>query len=179
MASAPTTAATAKSRRGSTRSARPRIALAKQPMTKPAWTPLVSAACANLDNPYSAASAGTNYPVGGTAWSYSAISVTEPRFESAQGDRMRLPFFSKEPAKKLLRKYAPDQDRHTAATGLLERSCGSAVIQGCHNDSPGNRLEKLGRDRRGQHSIRINDQWRICFRWRDDGPWDVEIVDYH
>lgn len=44
---------------------------------------------------------------------------------------------------------------------------------------PGNRLEKLGGDRRGQHSIRINDQWRICFRWRDDGPWDVEIVDYH
>ena len=44
---------------------------------------------------------------------------------------------------------------------------------------PGNRLEKLARDRCGQHSIRINDQWRICFRWRDDGPWDVEIVDYH
>lgn len=44
---------------------------------------------------------------------------------------------------------------------------------------PGNRLEKLGGDRRGLHSIRINDQWRICFRWREDGPWDVEIVDYH
>jgi len=44
---------------------------------------------------------------------------------------------------------------------------------------PGNRLEKLSGDRRGQHSIRINDQWRICFRWRDDGAWDVEIVDYH
>jgi proteic killer suppression protein len=44
---------------------------------------------------------------------------------------------------------------------------------------PGNRLEKLAGDRRGQHSIRINDQWRICFRWRDDGPSDVEIVDYH
>jgi proteic killer suppression protein len=43
----------------------------------------------------------------------------------------------------------------------------------------GNRLEKLVGDRRGQHSIRINDQWRICFRWRNDGPWDVEIVDYH
>src|SRR5690242_18061493 len=39
---------------------------------------------------------------------------------------------------------------------------------------PGNRLEKLGGDRRGQYSIRINDQWRICFRWQDDGPWDVE-----
>ena len=44
---------------------------------------------------------------------------------------------------------------------------------------PGNRLEKLGGDRRGQCSIRINDQWRICFRWRNDGPWDVEIIDYH
>ncbi len=44
---------------------------------------------------------------------------------------------------------------------------------------PGNRLEKLAGDRRGQYSIRINDQWRICFRWRNDGAWDVEIVDYH
>ena len=44
---------------------------------------------------------------------------------------------------------------------------------------PGNRLEKLNGDRRGQHSIRINDQWRICFSWRDDGARDVEIVDYH
>jgi len=43
----------------------------------------------------------------------------------------------------------------------------------------GNRLEKLSGDRRGQHSIRINDQWRVCFRWRDDAAWDVEIVDYH
>ena len=44
---------------------------------------------------------------------------------------------------------------------------------------PGNRLEALKGDRRGQHSIRINDQWRICFVWREDGPHDVEIVDYH
>ena len=44
---------------------------------------------------------------------------------------------------------------------------------------PGNRLEILKGDRRGQHSIRINDQWRICFVWRDGGAWDVEIVDYH
>jgi proteic killer suppression protein len=44
---------------------------------------------------------------------------------------------------------------------------------------PGNRLEALKGDRRGQHSIRINDQWRICFVWRSDGPYDVEIVDYH
>lgn len=44
---------------------------------------------------------------------------------------------------------------------------------------PGNRLEALKGDRAGQHSIRINDQWRICFRLTDAGPEDVEIVDYH
>jgi proteic killer suppression protein len=44
---------------------------------------------------------------------------------------------------------------------------------------PGNRLEALKADRSGQHSIRINDQWRICFIWHEGGPMDVEIVDYH
>ncbi|WP_449287079.1 type II toxin-antitoxin system RelE/ParE family toxin [Marinobacter sp. PE14] len=44
---------------------------------------------------------------------------------------------------------------------------------------PGNRLEPLSGDREGQHSIRINDQWRLCFRWTDQGAEDVEIVDYH
>jgi len=44
---------------------------------------------------------------------------------------------------------------------------------------PGNMLEALRGDRKGQWSIRINDQWRICFRWGEDGPSDVEIVDYH
>lgn len=44
---------------------------------------------------------------------------------------------------------------------------------------PGNRLEALTGDRRGQHSIRINDQWRVCFAWTSRGPADVEIVDYH
>ena len=44
---------------------------------------------------------------------------------------------------------------------------------------PGNRLEALKRDREGQHSIRINDQFRLCFRWTDTGAEDVEIVDYH
>ncbi len=44
---------------------------------------------------------------------------------------------------------------------------------------PSNRLEALSGDRRGQHSIRINDQWRVCFIWREDGAHDVEIVDYH
>jgi proteic killer suppression protein len=44
---------------------------------------------------------------------------------------------------------------------------------------PGNRLEALSGDRLGQHSIRINDQWRVCFIWNDDAAHDVEIVDYH
>jgi proteic killer suppression protein len=44
---------------------------------------------------------------------------------------------------------------------------------------PGNRLEALKGDRAGQHSIRINDQWRICFRWSSGGADDVEVVDYH
>ena len=44
---------------------------------------------------------------------------------------------------------------------------------------PSNRLESLTGDRTGAYSIRINRQWRICFRWGDDGPYDVEIVDYH
>lgn len=44
---------------------------------------------------------------------------------------------------------------------------------------PGNRLEALAGDRAGQHSIRVNDQFRVCFRWTTEGPRDVEIVDYH
>ena len=44
---------------------------------------------------------------------------------------------------------------------------------------PGNRLEPLKKDRKGEHSIRVNDQWRICFVWKSDGAYDVEIVDYH
>lgn len=44
---------------------------------------------------------------------------------------------------------------------------------------PGNRLEALRGDRAGQHSLRINDQWRLCFVWRDGNAYDVEIVDYH
>ena len=44
---------------------------------------------------------------------------------------------------------------------------------------PQNRLEALKGDRKGQHSIRINDQWRVCFEWRNGHAWNVEIVDYH
>jgi len=44
---------------------------------------------------------------------------------------------------------------------------------------PGNRLEKLRKNRVGQHSIRINDQWRVCFVWRENDAYEVEITDYH
>ncbi len=47
------------------------------------------------------------------------------------------------------------------------------------NAPPGNRLERLKKDRKGQYSIRINDRYRVCFQWTDLGPEDVEIVDYH
>lgn len=45
--------------------------------------------------------------------------------------------------------------------------------------TPGNRLEKLRGDRAGQYSVRINDQWRLCFRWRSGDAFDVEVTDYH
>lgn len=44
---------------------------------------------------------------------------------------------------------------------------------------PGNQLERLAGDRKGQYSIRINDQWRVCFRWEEGDAYEVEIVDYH
>jgi proteic killer suppression protein len=44
---------------------------------------------------------------------------------------------------------------------------------------PGNRLERLRGDRKGQYSIRVNDQWRVCFKWHDGHAYEVEIVDYH
>ncbi len=55
----------------------------------------------------------------------------------------------------------------------------AADVLGDARVPPGNRLEKLRGNRTGQHSIRVNQQWRICFRWTAAGPEDVEIVDYH
>jgi len=59
------------------------------------------------------------------------------------------------------------------------RQINSAAVLDDLRNPPGNRLEALFADRAGQHSIRINDQWRICFRWIDNDAFDVEIVDYH
>lgn len=55
----------------------------------------------------------------------------------------------------------------------------AAVSLKCLRIPPGNRLEQLKGNRKGQHSIRINSQWRICFVWREEGIIEVEIVDYH
>ena len=60
----------------------------------------------------------------------------------------------------------------------LEQLDSAAVLEDLRVP-PGNRLEMLTGDRQGQYSIRINDQYRICFRWTESGPADVEITDYH
>jgi proteic killer suppression protein len=74
------------------------------------------------------------------------------------------------------RKLAPDVQR-TAQRKLAVLDAAESLQD--LRVPPGNRLEKLSGDREGQHSIRINNQWRICFRWRDGNADDVEIVDYH
>ena len=66
----------------------------------------------------------------------------------------------------------------TVATRKLTQLDAAATLEFLKSP-PGNHLEALKADRKGQHSIRINDQWRICFRWTTAGPEDVEIVDYH
>ncbi len=72
--------------------------------------------------------------------------------------------------------------RFVAFESVARRKLRELQIAGRLDDlrvPPGNRLEALKGDRAGQHSIRINDQYRICFVWTDAGPQDVEIVDYH
>ncbi|TAG00813.1 MAG: excinuclease ABC subunit A [Betaproteobacteria bacterium] len=66
----------------------------------------------------------------------------------------------------------------TVATRKLQQLDNAAALESMRAP-PGNRLEALAGNRRGQHSIRINEQWRICFVWKTDGPHNVEIVDYH
>jgi len=88
----------------------------------------------------------------------------------ANRDTERL--FEREPVKKL----GPNVQR--AALRKL-RLLDAATNLGDLRTPPGNQLEKLKAERGGQHSIRINRQWRICFRWRGGHAYDVEIVDYH
>ena len=70
------------------------------------------------------------------------------------------------------------RDIQKLARRKLEIIEGAEVLQDLRIP-PNNRLEKLSKDRKGQHSIRINDQWRICFEWRKGDAYGVEIVDYH
>jgi len=59
------------------------------------------------------------------------------------------------------------------------RNIESSVVLDDLRIPPGNKLEALKGDRKGQHSIRVNEQWRICFRWDDGNAYDVEFCDYH
>jgi proteic killer suppression protein len=80
--------------------------------------------------------------------------------------------FHREPVKR----FSGDlQRRALRSLGLIH----AALTLDDLRTPPGNRLEPLKGDRAGQHSIRINDQWRVCFVWRDGNAYDVEIVDYH
>jgi proteic killer suppression protein len=87
-------------------------------------------------------------------------------------DRDTERLFQRQPVKKL----GPDVQR-TALRKL--RMLDAATILDDFRVPPGNRLERLKGDRDGQHSIRINKRWRVCFRWRSGDAYDVEIVDYH
>lgn len=74
-------------------------------------------------------------------------------------------------------KTLPD-DVQRAALRKLRMINNAAFLQDLRSP-PGNRLEKLKGDRRGQYSVRINNQWRICFEWIDNDAYNVEITDYH
>jgi toxin HigB-1 len=71
--------------------------------------------------------------------------------------------------------FDPFRDRAERKLQILDSATSLEDLAGL----PGNRLEALKGDRKGQHSIRINDQWRVCFRWNERDAYDVEIVDYH
>ena len=77
---------------------------------------------------------------------------------------------------KAARKTLPSR-LHRRAAATLDQLNAAVSLRSL--SLPGLRLEKLKGDRVGQHSIRINDQYRVCFRWTETGPEDVEIVDYH
>ena len=70
------------------------------------------------------------------------------------------------------------QDIQRIAARKLEQ-LHAATVLATLRVPPGNRLEALTHDRQGQHSMRVNEQWRVCFVWRDGDAYDVEIVDYH
>ncbi len=87
------------------------------------------------------------------------------------GDRDTRRFFEG----KRIRRFAGFTDQATRCLMILHSATSLQDLAGL----PSNRLEALSGNRVGQYSIRINQKMRICFRWEDDGPYDVEIVDYH
>ena len=89
-------------------------------------------------------------------------------------------FHSGETEKLFLRHRSPrfSLDIHRIALRKLLLLDAAERLEDLRNP-PGNRLEKLTGNRQGQHSIRINDQWRICFRWSEGDAYEVEIADYH
>lgn len=87
-------------------------------------------------------------------------------------DRETERLFARQPGRRL------PQSLHRAMLRKLVILDGAESLTDLRSP-PGNRLEKLRGSRAGQHSIRINDQWRVCFRWRDGDAHEVEIVDYH
>lgn len=88
------------------------------------------------------------------------------------GDKDTERLFGREPVRKL-----PASIQRVALRKLLQVDAATALDD--LRVPPGNRLEKLSGDRAGQHSMRINDQWRVCFRWDSPDAYEVEIVDYH
>ena len=89
-------------------------------------------------------------------------------------------FADKETEKLFVRTFSKKlpQNIHRIARMRLEILDAAEVLQDMRVP-PGNRLEKLSGDRKGKYSIRVNNQWRICFSWRQENAFDVEIVDYH
>lgn len=88
------------------------------------------------------------------------------------GDRDTERLFAREPVRRL-----PADLRRVMLRKLV--ALDAAEMLDDLRIPPGNRLEKLRGDRVGQHCIRVNDQWRVCFRWEGSDAYDVEIVDYH
>jgi proteic killer suppression protein len=88
------------------------------------------------------------------------------------GDRETERLFRRESSKAI-----PPQLSRIALRKLVQVDAAEALDE--LRIPPGNRLESLTGDRRGQYSIRINERWRVCFRWREGDAFEVEIVDYH
>ena len=87
-------------------------------------------------------------------------------------DKQTARLFQRHPARKL-----PAELQRVGLRKLRQLDAAAALDD--LRVPPGNRLERLSGDRAGQHSIRINDEWRVCFRWHTGDAYDVEIVDYH